>query len=155
MARDQPRSVVTSMRILGLIVATSGAITVLTWVMRDDVILSWAQGNPSAQEILAQGGIEQLRESPIVPGFVALAVVAFIGFALLAVVLASFFVGGHRWTRLVLTSTAGLGVLLGAVCLDKNLPIIFVVLSAVMIVEGLALIFFLWRRETTTYLREV
>ena len=69
--------------------------------------------------------------------------------------LASFFIGGHGWTRLVLTSTAGLGVLVGAVCLDKNLPTVFVVLSAVIIVEGLALIFFLWRRETTTYLREV
>ena len=155
MARDLPGSVANSMRMLGLIVATSGVIAVLTRLMRDDVILGWAQGNPSAQEILAQGGIEQLRESPIVPGFVALAVVAFVGFALLSAVLASFFVGGHGWTRPVLTSAAGLGVLVGAVCLDKNLPTVFVVLSAVVIAEGLALIFFLWRRETTTYLREV
>ena len=39
-------------------------ITLLIWLMRDEVILGWAEGNPSAQEILAQGGIEQLRESP-------------------------------------------------------------------------------------------
>ena len=122
MARDLPGSVVNSMRVLGLIVATSGVITLLIWLMRDDVILGWAEGNPSAQEILAQGGIEQLRESPIVPGFVALSVVAFVGFAALVLVLGSFFVGGHGWTRPVLTATAGVGVLVGAVCLDSHLP---------------------------------
>jgi hypothetical protein len=155
MARDVPGSVVNSLRVLGLIVATSGVITLLTWLMRDDVILGWAEGNPSAQEILAQGGIEQLRESPIVPGFVALSVVAFIGFAVLALVLGSFFRGGHAWTRYVLTATAGVGVLVGAVCLDSHLPTIFVVLSALIIVEGLVLSFFLWQRETTVYLHEV
>ena len=153
MARDVPGSVTNSVRVLGLIVVTSGVITLLTWWMRDEVILGWAEGNPSAQELLAQGGIEQLRESPIVPGFVALAVVAFVGFALLAMVLASFFLGGHGWTRLVLTATAGVGVLVGAVCLDSRLPVIFVVLSALVILEGLVLSYFLWQRETTAYLR--
>lgn len=155
MARDVPGSVTNSVRVLGLIVVTSGVITLLTWWMRDEVILGWAEGNPSAQELLAQGGIEQLRESPIVPGFVALAVVAFVGFTLLAMVLASFLLGGHGWTRLVLTATAGVGVLVGAVCLDAHLPVIFVVLSALVILEGLVLSFFLWQRETSTYLREV
>ena len=155
MARDLPGSVVNSLRMLGLIVATSAVITVLTWVMRDDVILGWAQGNPSAQEILAQGGIEQLRDSPIVPGFVALAVVAFVGFAALALVLGSFFLGGHGWTRLVLTATAGVGVLVGAVCIDAHLPAVFVVLSALIIIEGLVLSVLLWQRETTAYLRDV
>ena len=154
MARDVPRSVVNAVRALGLIVATSGVITLLIWLMRDEVILSWAEGNPSAQEILAQGGIDQLRESPIVPGFVALAVVAFVGFALLAVVLGSFFKGGHGWTRPVLTATAGVGVLVGAVCLDNHLPVILVVLSVLVILEGLVLSYFLWQRETTAYLRD-
>jgi hypothetical protein len=153
MARDLPGSVVNSMRVLGLIVATAGVITLLIWWMRDEVILGWAEGNPSAQEILAQGGIAQLRESPIVPGFVALGVVAFVGFTALAMVLGSFFVGGHGWTRPVLAATAGVGVLVGVVCLDSHLPVIFVVLSALVILEGLVLSFFLWRRETTDFLR--
>jgi hypothetical protein len=154
MARDVPGSVVNAVRVLGLIVATSAVITLLIWLLRDDVILGWAEGNPSAQEILAQGGIDQLRDSPIVPGFVALAVVAFVGFALLAVVLGSFFKGGHAWTRPVLTATAGIGVLVGAVCIDNQLPVIFSVLSALVIVEGLALSYLLWKRETTSYLRD-
>ena len=155
MARDVPGSVVNSMRVLGLIVATSAVITLLIWLMRDDVILGWAEGNPSAQELLAQGGIDNLRGSPIVPGFVALSVVAFVGFAALALVLASFFLGGHGWARMVLTATAGVGVLVGAVALDSHLPTVFVVLAALVIIEGLVLSFFLWHRDTTTYLRQV
>jgi len=155
MTRDLPGSVVNSMRVLGLIVATSGVITLLIWLMRDDVILGWAEGNPSAQELLSQGGIELLRESPIVPGFVALSIVAFVGFAALVLVLGWFFVGGYGWTRPVLTATAGVGVLVGIVCLDSHLPVIFVVLSALVIAEGLVLSFFLWQRETTDYLRRV
>ncbi|PKH44058.1 hypothetical protein SAMN05192575_10266 [Nocardioides alpinus] len=155
MARDVPGSVTNSVRVLGLIVATSGVITLLIWLLRDDVLLAWAKGNDGAQATLSEGGIEALRESPSAPGFVALAVVAFVGFALLAMVLASFFVGGHPWTRFVLTGTAGVGVLVGAICLDNHLPVIFVVLSGVIIVEGLVLLFFLWQRSTTTYLRDV
>ena len=155
MARDVPGSVLNSVRVLGLIVLTSAVITVMIWLRRDDVILGWAVGNPSAQELLAQGGIDQLRDSAIVPGFVALSVVALVGFAILALVLGSFFLGGHGWARLVLTATAGVGVLVGAVCLDSHLPTIFVVLSAIVILEGLVLSFFLWQRQTTTFLREV
>lgn len=155
MARDLPGSVVNSVRVLGLIVATSGVITLLIWLMRDDVILGWAEGNERAQVILAEGGIAALRVDQIVPGFVALSVVAFVGFAALALVLGSFFMGGHGWTRLVLTATAGVGVLVGAICLDNHLPVIFVVLSALVILEGLVLLFFLWQRETTAFLRRV
>lgn len=153
MGRDVPGSVVNSIRVLRLIVATAGVITLLTWLMRDEVILGWAEGNPSAQELLAQGGIDRLRESPIVPGFVALSIVAFCAFTALATVLGSFFRGGHGWARLVLTATVGVGVLVGAVALDSHLPAIFVVLSALVILEGLVMAFFLWRRETTAYLR--
>ncbi len=155
MARDVPRSVDYAVRVLGLIVATAGVITLLIWLMRDAVLRAWAEGNESAQTILAEDGLDALRASPSAPGFVALALVAFVGFTLLAMVLGSFFMGGHGWTRLVLTATAGVGVLVGAICLDNHLPVIFVVLSALVIVEGLALLYFLWQRETTTYLRDV
>jgi hypothetical protein len=155
MARDLPTTVVNSVRVLMLIVATAALITLLIWLKRDDVILGWAQGNPSAQELLAQGGIAQLRESPIVPGFGALSLVAFIGFTLLAMVLGSFFLGGHGWARIVLTATAGVGVLVGAVALKSHLPAVFVVLAALVIVEGVVMSFFLWQRETTAFLRDV
>ncbi len=155
MARDVPRSVDYAVRVLGLIVATAGVITLLIWLMRDAVLRAWAEGNEGAQTILAEGGVDALRASPSAPGFVALALVAFVGFTLLAMVLGSFFMGGHGWARLVLTAAAGVGVLVGAICLDNHLPVIFVVLSALVIVEGVVLLYFLWQRETTTYLRDV
>ena len=154
MARDLPGSVVNSLRVLGLLVATSGVITLLTWAQEDDLLLTWAQGNPSAQEILAQGGIEALRADEISPGFVALAVVAFVGFALLALVLGAFLVGGFAWARWALTATAFTGALVAAVCLENHMPAIFVVLSIVLLLLGALLVFFLWRKDTTAHLRE-
>jgi hypothetical protein len=155
MARDLPRSVVNSVRVLMLIVATAAVITVLIWRMQDDVILAWAKGNQAAQTALAEGGIENLRASQGVPDFVMLAIVAFIGFALLALVLGSLFLGGHGWARVLLTATAGVGVLVCAVALKADLPSVFVVLAALVILEGLVMSFLLWRRETSAFLRDV
>ncbi len=153
MSREMPGSVVNSLRTLVLLVVTTGVITALIWLLRDDVLLAWAKGNPSAQEILAQGGIEALREDQITPGFFALALVAFIGFSLTALVLGSLLAGGHGWARPVLTATAFFGALVAAVCLANNLPTIFVVLAIVLLILGGALIFFLWSRSTSAYLR--
>lgn len=153
MRRQVPASVAHALRVLVAIVIVSAATALLTWVQLDEVILSWAKGNPSAQEILATGGIEALRASTIVPKFVPLAVVSFVVFLLLAVVLAAFLVDGHAWSRLVLTLTAVFGVLVAALGLLNHLPVPFVVLSAVSMMLYVALVFFLWRRDTSAYLR--
>jgi len=153
MRRQVPASVAHALRVLVAIVLLSAATALLTWVQRDEVILSWAKGNPSAQEILASGGIEALRESAIVPKFVPLAVVSFVVFLLLAVVLAAFLVDGHGWSRLVLTLMAVFGVLVAALGLLNHLPVLLEVLSAVSMVLYAALVFFLWRKDTSAYLR--
>ncbi|WP_157559492.1 hypothetical protein [Nocardioides sp. Soil777] len=148
-----PASVAHALRVLVAIVLLSAATALLTWVQRDEVILSWAKGNPSAQEILASGGIDALRDSAIVPKFVPLAVVSFVVFLLLAVVLAAFLVDGHGWSRLVLTLMAVFGVLVAALGLLNHLPVLLEVLSAVSMVLYAALVFFLWRKDTSAYLR--
>ena len=153
MRRQVPASVAHALRVLVAIVLLSAATALLTWVQRDEVILSWAKGNPSAQEILASGGIDALRDSAIVPKFVPLAVVSFVVFLLLAVVLAAFLVDGHGWSRLVLTLMAVFGVLVAALGLLNHLPVLLEVLSAVSMVLYAALVFFLWRRDTSAYLR--
>jgi hypothetical protein len=153
MRRQVPASVAHALRVLVAIVLLSAATALLTWVQRDEVILSWAKGNPSAQEILASGGIEALRDSAIVPKFVPLAVVSFVVFLLLAVVLAAFLVDGHGWSRLVLTLMAVFGVLVAALGLLNHLPVLLEVLSVVSMVLYAALVFFLWRKDTSAYLR--
>ena len=151
--RQVPTSVTHALRVLVALVLVSAVTALLTWLQRDDVILSWAKGNPSAQEILASGGLDALRDSAIVPKFVPLAVVSFVVFLLLATVLAAFLVDGHGWARLVLTGLALFGVLVAALGLLNHLPTLFVVLSSVSMVLYLALVFFLWRRDTSDYLR--
>jgi hypothetical protein len=151
--RQVPASVANALRVLVAIVLVSAATALLTWVQRDEVILSWAKGNPSAQEILASGGLDALRDSAIVPKFVPLAVVSFVVFLLLATVLAAFLVDGHGWARLVLTLLALFGMLVAALGLLNHLPTLFVVLSSVSMVLNVVLVLFLWRRDTSAYLR--
>lgn len=153
MPRQLPGSIVNSLRVLVASVLLTGVITLLTWVQADEVILAWSEGNSTAQEILASGGIDALRDNPIVPGFVQVAVVSFIGFVMLVWVLAAFLVAGHRWARATLTGTVGVGVLVTAVTLDNHLPAAFVVLAVLTVVLDVVLLFFLWHKDTTAYLR--
>jgi hypothetical protein len=69
MARDVPGSVVNSMRVLGLIVATSGVITLLTWLMHDEVVWA-AAGHPAAvfsstyEELVQMTGAVEVEVGP-------------------------------------------------------------------------------------------
>lgn len=151
--RDVPGSIAHAMWSLLALVVVSGTAVLLTWLQHDEIILAWAQGNPSAQEILVSGGISALRDSAIVPKFVPLALVSFVTFVTLVVVLAAFLVAGHGWSRLVLTATSLFGLLVASLGLNNSLPTAFVVVSALFLVLCLVLVFFLWRRDSSAYLR--
>lgn len=151
--REKPGSITNAVRSLLALIVVSGAAVLLTWLQQDEIVLAWAQGNSSAQEILATGGIDALRDSAIVPKFVPLALVSFVVFVGLAVVLGAFLVDGHGWARLVLTGTSFFGLLVSLLGLNHDLPAAFVVISALFLVFCLTLVFFLWRRDTSTYLR--
>lgn len=151
--RDVPRSIRNALWCLVVLVATSGAGVLLTWVQRDEVIRTWAEGNSSAQEILASGGMAALRDEAIVPKFVPLAVVSFIVFVVLVGVLGAFLVDGHGWSRVVLTATSVFGVLVAVLGIQYALPTTFVVVSALFLLAWVLLVVFLWLKETSTYLR--
>ena len=76
MQTELPRSLTYAVRTLVAVVLASAVIAVLTLVQHDAIIMAWSEGNPSAKEILATGGLEALKASPIVPKFGQLAVVA-------------------------------------------------------------------------------
>ena len=151
--RELPGSITNALRNLVALVVVSGMAVLLTWLQHDEVIRAWAKGNSSAQEILASGGMAALRESALVPKFVPLALVSFVVFVGLAVVLGAFLVDGHGWARLVLTGTSLFGLLVAGLGLNHDLPAAFAVVSALFLVFCLTLVFFLWRRDTSTYLR--
>lgn len=151
--REKPGSIINAVRSLLALVVVSGAAVLLTWLQHDEIILAWAQGNPTAQEILNSGGIAALRDSAIVPKFVPLALVSFVVFVVLVLVLGAFLSDGHGWARLVLTGTSCFGVLVASLGLNHSLPAPFVIVSALFLLLCLALVFFLWRKDTSTYLR--
>ncbi len=151
--RERPGSVTNALRSLIAMVVLSGIAVLMTWLQSDEVIRAWAEGNPSAQEILVTGGMTALRDAAIVPKFVPLAVVSFVVFVVLVVVLAAFLVDGHGWSRLVLTANSFFGVLISALGLNHGLPAAFVIVSALFLLLCLALVFFLWCKDTSTYLR--
>lgn len=151
--REKPGSIINAVRSLLALVVVSGAAVLLTWLQHDEIILAWAQGNPTAQEILNSGGIAALRDSAIVPKFVPLALVSFVVFVVLVLVLGAFLADGHGWARLVLTGTSCFGVLVASLGLNHSLPTPFVIVSALFLLLCLALVFFLWRKDTSTYLR--
>lgn len=151
--RELPGSITNALRSLLALVVVSGAAVLLTWLQHDEIIRAWAKGNSSAQEILASEGMAALRDSAIVPKFVPLALVSFIVFLVLAVVLGAFLADGHGWSRLVLTGTSLFGLLVSFLGLNHGLPTAFVIVSALFFVLCLVLVFFLWRKDTSTYLR--
>ena len=151
--RELPGSITNALRSLLALVVVSGAAVLLTWLQHDEIIRAWAKGNSSAQEILASEGMAALRDSAIVPKFVPLALVSFIVFLVLAVVLGAFLADGHGWSRLVLTGTSFFGLLVSFLGLNHGLPTAFVIVSGLFFVLCLVLVFFLWRKDTSTYLR--
>jgi hypothetical protein len=154
MDRQLPASVVRSIWLLRAAVAWSGLTAVLTYFFRDDLIRTWARGNGAARAILNEGGLDALRESSInIPAFAPLAIVLFVVYAALAGVLVAFFRRGHGWARVAISVTVVFIAFATAVGLGRDLPALFVALSAVALVLYAALLFTLWRKDTTAFLR--
>ena len=149
-----PASLTRAIRLLYVVVAWTGLTALLTVVFRDDLVRNWAQGNRAARKILDEGGLDALEASSInVPGFVPLAVVLFVVFASFAGVLVVFLRGGHGWARMTLTATVLFSAFSTVVGLGRDLPGLFVVVSAVVLVLYAALLFLLWHKDTSAYFR--
>jgi len=141
MSRQRPRSVSGATWVLGGLVALSGLTALLTILLRGSLVDSWASGHPDET-----GSVQP-------PAFVPGAIVLFVVFALLAGVLLMFFRSGHAWARLALTALAVLMAVASLAGLRTGPPPLFYVLSVVSAVLDLALLFFLWHRDTSSFMR--
>jgi hypothetical protein len=131
--------------LLALVVLGAVA-AVLTVVLEDQLVESWAAGSPVRIE-----GLEADTIRP--PAFVPVAVTLFVVLAALLGVLHLFVREGHGWARpalAVLVVGLAFAVVAG---LRTEPPTVFVVLSLVSLVLDAAVLFFLWRRDTSAYLR--
>ena len=110
--------------------------------------------NPDATELLREGGMPALEQSTIsVPAFVPLAFTSFVVLLGLAVVLVAFLRSGHAWARWALLALVVLAVFSTGVAVTRGLPTVFVVLAVVTIGVELALVRYLFHRDTGRYLR--
>jgi hypothetical protein len=150
--RHLPGSVQRSIWVVRALVVWGALSAVLTVVLRDDLILTWARGNQAAREVLGESGLEGLKQSSIrIPGFATLAVVLFVVYAALAGVLLAFLGAGHAWARYALSATAVFTAFALVVGLARNLPVLFSLLSVVALLLNGALLWFLWQRDTDDF----
>ena len=145
MGRQRPSSVSNAIRTQWALVAASAALTLLTVVMREDLLRDWAE---------PRGGLEFVRESQLsIPSFAPVAVVSFVVYAALAWVLVAMFQHGHGWARWSLLALAASFLFAAVVIARASPPVPFLVLCAVVAVLDLALMWFLLRRTCGEWIR--
>jgi len=154
MGRQRPSAVSNAIRTQWVLVAVSGAATLVAYLMRDDLLRAWAESNSAAREILEQGDIPALEASAIsLPSFVPVAVVTFVIYAALAWVLGAMFQHGHAWARWSLVALAAGYLFAVVIIIRADPPTPFVVFGVVAVLLDLALAWFLLRRECGEWIR--
>jgi hypothetical protein len=154
MGRQRPRSVSNAIRVQWALVALAGIATLLTILLRDDLLRAWVDSNATARALVDEGGLEALQDSSIsVPAFVPVAVVSFLVYALLAWVLAVLFREGHGWARWSLVALAAAHLFGAVVIYRADPPAAFLPLVALAAVLDLALTWFLLQRDTAEWVR--
>lgn len=146
MTRQQPRSMARVASTLLALVVLGAVAAVLTVVLRQDLVDSWAAGSDVRLEGLAARTI-----SP--PAFVPVAITLFVVLAGLLAVLYVFVREGHNWARLALASLVVVLAFSVVAGLRTGPPAVFVVLSLASLVLDALLLVFLWQRDTSAYLR--
>lgn len=150
-----PPSARWAQRLLLVSILLTGVWALLAQFFRDDLVVAWARGNAGARPVFQAGGLSGLEASSInIPDFPLLALVMFITFASLALVLLMLFRVGFNWARVCLTFLAGFGVVVAVRAIMRGLPLGFLVLSVTSLVVYAALIACLWRPDTTRFIRE-
>lgn len=131
-----------------------GVVTVvLTRVLRDDLVRSWAQGHGSVSETLASGGLDAVKSGDITPpAFVPVAIVLFVVLSSLLWVLTAFVRLGYGWARLTITGLLAFMVVATVAGIRTSPPAVFVVLAAVSFAIEVVALAFLWHRDTSAHM---
>jgi hypothetical protein len=154
MSSQHPASLAWATRMLAAVVALGGVVTLLTVVLRDQLIRSWAEGRPDLRRVLRTEGLEAVKHGEVaVPAFVPVAVVLFVVVAALIWVLTAFMRSGYNWARIALTVTLFFLAVVTIAGLRTGLPATFMVLSLVSFPVEVAAAYFLWHKDTSAYLK--
>jgi len=137
---EPPPSINTSMNIIWAALALQVISTILSFVFLDD-LLEAAGINPGDADV------DAARTGALIG-----AVVGFVIFGGLWVLFGVFMRKGANWARIVLTVLAALGLIFGVVGVLGEQPVIFLILGLVQMALYVALLYFMWRPESSAYL---
>lgn len=138
---EPPPSIKTAVSIVWALVALSVLSAIVTVVILDDIV-------KAAGVDLTGSEADAARASAI-----AGAVVGVLIFGALWIVLGIFLRRGANWARIVLTVLAGIGLLLsGTFSLTTGQPALQLILALLQMALYVALLFFLWRRDSSDYI---
>jgi hypothetical protein len=144
-----------SLLLLGAFLSLGLLTVALVALLRERMVLNWAEGHREAREIVAQRGLDYLMdERPIaVPQFFAVSAVLFITVASLVIVLTMFYAHGHHWARVCLTVLLVMIAIATGSGMRVDPPVTFLVLSWLAIGLVVALLVTMWHPNTSEHLR--
>lgn len=138
---DPPGSIRTSVALVWAVVAASVLNALLSFAFIDALVASARATEPVLTAETARAGVISSAVSAVV-------------FGALWVLLALFLRRGANWARIVLSIFAGIGVLTGLPALTMTgKPVLLTVVGAVTLTLEVALLYFLWQRDSGGYLK--
>lgn len=150
----RPSSVTRAIRMHWLLVLLGLVVVVLTIVLNDELIRSWAEGRPDLRRVLETQGLQAIKDGPVrPPAFVAPAITLFVVVGLLLWMLLVFFANGNNWARLSLTALLFFAAVTTVAGIRTDPPGVFVVLSVASMVLEVVAVAYLWHPDTTKFLR--
>lgn len=138
--QSRPASVDRAVLLLWGLVVVGAAVTVLVIVFRHELADAWSAGHPP------DSAIKQ-------PEFVPVVIVSYVVLAGLILSLVPFLRGGHNWARHSLAATVVFVAFATVAGLRTGPPPVFVACAWVSLAYNAVLVFYLFHRDTTAYVR--
>jgi len=150
----RPGSVAMAIRMHAVLILLGAVAVVLTVLMNDALIRSWAMGRPDMRRVLETQGLQAIKDGPVrPPAFIAPSITLFVVIALLIWMLLLFFANGNGWARLALTALLFFAAVAGIAGIRTDPPTVFVVfMIGSTVLEGVA-VAYLWHPDTNRFLR--
>lgn len=150
---ERPASLTLALQLLAALVLLGAVTVVLIIARQDDLIRSWAEGNPAVREILQTRGLDAVKEGSVQPPqFIRVAITMYVVLAGLIAVLGVFLNNGFEWARLGITVLLFFSAVAGIAGLRVGQPVAFAVCTVVGLALFAAVMVPLWHPGTTAYI---
>lgn len=150
---ERPASLTLALRLLAALVLLGAVVVLLIVTRQDDLIRSWAEGNPAVREVLHTRGLEAVKEGSVQPPrFIPVAITLYVVLAGLIAVLGVFLNNGYEWARLGITVLLFFSAVAGIAGLRVGQPVVFDVCTVVGLALFAAMMVPLWHPDTTAYI---